>query len=931
MLMQDHDKSKTALIQELTQAREARVRLEQELASSREEVRRYRSRSDLENMVFDNIVEGVTVWGQDGRLEFANASFYRLTGYSPAEIRNLDDWFVRAYPDPQQRASIIEDWNASFAQREAVREFEVTCRDGTAKAVEFRAVFLPGGLALVTLTDVKERNHAHQALLQSEKKYATLFNQSNDGILLHDLEGNILEANDKALDMFGTSQAELLKRTIPELHPKEALPASQQAFDETRQKGSANFEIPFEKKDGRVFWAEVSSRVLDIDGEHVVLGLIRDISDRKRTEDEIKSTNKRLAQIIDFLPDATFVIDVRGRIIAWNRAMEKLTGMAARDMIGKGDYEYALPIYGRRRPLLIDLVLEPRAELESRYAYLTWNGDSVTAETVISPWGSGKDVHLWGTATVLYNEQEEVIGAIESIRDITDRKHNEEALRESEAKYRFLVDNTTDGIFIIQDWRIKVPNTRLSEITGYSQQEMESIPFLELVHPSDRDMVQDVHLRRMAGERVPESSSFWVITKSGDNILVDLSAVVITWLSRPATLNTLRDRTHQYQREKQLERAQRMESIGTLAGGIAHDFNNLLMAIQGGVSILLLKKGQDDWDYERLKSIEQYVQDGAELTQQLLGFARGGKFESRTLDPLALIEQSSRMFGRTRKELTIETRFPETTWQIEADPGQMEQVLLNLYINAWQAMTDGGTLTLGLANVRIDRDDPHVEDIEPGKYVRISVGDNGVGMDAETQKRIFDPFFTTKDIGRGTGLGLASVYGIIKNHKGFIEVSSEPGTGSTFDLYLPASPMSPEESSVGADTMDQANSRGETILLVDDEDMILEVTHELLASSGYRVLKARGGHQALDMFERHIDEIDVVLLDMIMPGMNGAETYDRLKSIDPTVKVILTSGYSLDGQAEKIFAKGCNGFLQKPFSIDSLSEKISEIMNQPPH
>jgi PAS domain S-box-containing protein len=762
----------------------------------------------------------------------------------------------------------------------------------------------------------------------SDLKYYTLFEQSNEGIFLHNLQGNILEANDAARAMFGYSQAELSRLTIPELHPREALPASRKAFNEVIQNGSANFEIAFETKDGRTFWAEVSARVLDIDGEQAVLGLVRDISERKRTEDQIRSTNRRLAQIIDFLPDATFVIDTGGEVIAWNRAMEELTDVYAGDMIGKSDYEYAIPIYGQRRPLLIDLVLDPREELEARYSNVVWKDGSVTAETYLSPDVGRREYHLWGTATVLYDEQGRVIGAIESIRDITERKQNEEALKISEAKYKFLVDNTTDGIFIIQDWRIKVPNSRLAVITGYTQEEIEQIPVLELIHPCDRDRVRETHLKRMAGEKPPESYSFWVITKYGENILVELSAVVISWQSRPATLNTLRDKTHQHLREQQLERAQRMESIGTLAGGIAHDFNNLLMAIQGGISIILLKKDPHDWEFERLKSIEQYVQDGAELTQQLLGFARGGKFETRTLNPQALVQQSSRMFSRTRKELTVETRFPAMTWPIDADPGQMEQVLLNLYINAWQAMPHGGTLFLETANVEIRAGDDRFPDVDPGKYVRISVGDNGVGMDPETQKKIFDPFFTTKEIGRGTGLGLASVYGIVKNHKGFIEVSSHPGAGSTFDLYLPTSTKGLEEAGTEADTMVQAKAAGETILLVDDEDMILEVTHELLTSSGYQVLKAGSGSQALELYQRHIDDIDIVLLDMIMPGMNGAETYDRLKSIDPDVKVILTSGYSVDAQAEKIFAKGCNGFLQKPFTIKSLSSKITAVLQQ---
>lgn len=633
--------------------------------------------------------------------------------------------------------------------------------------------------------------------------------------------------------------------------------------------------------------------------------------------------------LFNFLPDATFVIDTQGKIIAWNRAMEELTAVSAQDMIGKGDHEYAIPIYGQRTPLLIDLVLESRPEIEARYSTLFREGDSITAETYLPPQQGRPEHYLWGTATVLYDDQGQVIGAIESIRDITKRKKAEQALRESEEKYKFIVENTTDGIFIVQDWRVKLPNPRMLKILGYTQQELEQSLFTDFIHPSDRDKVRDVHLRRLAGKPVPESYSFWVVTKYGENLLIDLSAVLISWQDRPATLNTLRDMTRQHRREEQHQRVQRLESIGTLAGGIAHDFNNLLMAIQGGISMLLLKKNPGDWDHDRLKAIEQYVRDGAELTQQLLGFARGGKFESRAIDPGKLVEQSSRMFGRTRKDLTIVTRIQEDTWALEADPGQMEQVLLNLYINAWQAMPKGGVLTLATANVEIKEEDLQSQNVPPGRYVRISVSDTGLGMDPQTQKKIFDPFFTTKEIGRGSGLGLASVYGIINNHQGFIEVSSEPGKGSTFDLFLPASSLEHEGSPMDAEQSDLVNPGGETVLLVDDEDMILEITEELLTSIGYQVLTARGGHQAVEVFRKHGHEIDIVLLDMIMPDMNGAETYDRLKDLDPGVKVILTSGYSLNSQTDKIFSQGCNGFLQKPFSIQSLAHKITEVLQQP--
>jgi signal transduction histidine kinase/CheY-like chemotaxis protein len=375
--------------------------------------------------------------------------------------------------------------------------------------------------------------------------------------------------------------------------------------------------------------------------------------------------------------------------------------------------------------------------------------------------------------------------------------------------------------------------------------------------------------------------------------------------------------------ETQLQQAQKMESIGTLAGGIAHDFNNILMGIQGNASLMLLKIDSGHPNYEKIKNIEKYVQNGTELTKQLLGFARRGKYHVTASDINEIIEKSSSMFGRTKKEIQIHTNLADGTWTVAVDRGQIDQALLNLYVNAWQAMPEGGDLYLHTENVFLDRSYVKPYKVEPGKYVKITVSDTGVGIDKETKVRIFEPFFTTKEMGRGTGLGLASVYGIIKNHGGYINVYSEKAQGTTFTIYLPASEMEVvEEKEVAASFVKGTG----TILLIDDEKMIIDVGRELLTELGYEVIPAMSGQEAIDRYKKDQDKIDLVIMDMIMPGMGGGETFDRLKGINSAIKVLLSSGYSINGQATKILQRGCDGFIQKPFTMNQLSQKIHDIL-----
>ena len=328
--------------------------------------------------------------------------------------------------------------------------------------------------------------------------------------------------------------------------------------------------------------------------------------------------------------------------------------------------------------------------------------------------------------------------------------------------------------------------------------------------------------------------------------------------------------------------------------------------------------------YDRLKIMEDYVHRGSNLTRQLLGFARGGKYEVRSTDLGKFVLRSAEMFGRTKKEISIHHKIGNSLWHVDIDRGQMDQVLLNLFVNAWQAMPDGGNLSISVENVELSKKDITALHATQKRFVKLTVSDTGIGMDENTKSRIFEPFFSTKERGRNTGMGLASVYGIIKNHGGYVNVDSKPAAGTSFTIYLPASDNKAEDEP----KKDTRIHKGvETILLIDDEQMIIEITSKMLEKLGYKVLTATSGKQGIDIFQNSRKKIDLVILDMIMPGLSGKEAFDILRQKNPTVKVLLSSGFSVDSQAKDIMAAGCKGFIQKPFTMAQLSRKLREILD----
>ena len=508
-------------------------------------------------------------------------------------------------------------------------------------------------------------------------------------------------------------------------------------------------------------------------------------------------------------------------------------------------------------------------------------------------------------------------------QEIDERNRAENALRESEAKYRLLVENANDAIFILQDGQIKFFNQQALKIGKFLAVELDRTPFVDYIHHKDRKMVLDRHIRGLDHQDLSHTNAFRMVGNNNQTIWAELNSVKINWENSPATLNFLRDVTLQRQLEQQLQLSQKMEALGTLAGGIAHDFNNLLMGIQGRTSLMLLDTDTNHPFFEHLKEIESYVISAETLTKQLLGLARGGKYEVKPSDLNKLVDKSSQMFARTRKEISIYRSFQAKAYTADVDQSQIDQVLLNIFVNAWQAMPGGGQLYINTQNAILDENFVKAYDVPPGKYIEIKITDTGIGMDEETAKRVFDPFFTTKEKGRGTGLGLASAYGIINNHDGIITAESTRGRGTTFKIYLPVS-----DKTVFDEGQEEQNiAKGsETIMLVDDEEMIVDVGTKLLKKMGYQVLTAHRGPEALERYKQNKGKVAIVILDLIMPEMSGGEVYDKLKEINPDVKVLLCSGYSLKGQAAEILNRGCNGFIHKPFKANELSNKIREIL-----
>jgi PAS domain S-box-containing protein len=776
--------------------------------------------------------------------------------------------------------------------------------------------------AVQTLPSEIEKDLTEEtALLQSEKRFKTVFQAAPLGICIANPEGYFLEVNNAFKKMLGYRKKEIKKMTFVDItHPddrKETLRLSNSV-----RKGSINSYKKakrYLKKDGDFIWAIVrATAVRDNDGNILYwLGIMEDLTEREQAKKALAESENRYRMLFEHAAEGIVVVNINsGKIMYANPAICKLLGYSEKELTN-----------------MVVRDIHPKEKLRAvlnKFKTMT-QGEKRLAQNIPCVRKDGSIIYV-----NINSAQVEIdgIGCIVGFfQDITQRVNTEAALRESEERYRNILTSIEEGYFEVDlAGNFTFFNDAVCNIFGYHPDELMGMNNRQYTRPQTAKKMLMTFNKVYRTGKSARVTNYEIITKTGSKKILEVSASLIKDAANiPIGFRgLLRDATQRIKGEKekkriasQIQQAQKMEAIGTLAGGIAHDFNNLLMGFQGNISLMLLDLNEDHPYCEYLKNMESYVIRGSELTRQILGFARRGKFQVKTTNLNDLLEKSADMFSRTKKEISIHKKFQEDLWPVEVDRGQFEQVLLNLFVNSWQAMPGGGNLYLETQNVQLEENYEKPYEIVPGPYVRISVADTGIGMDKEIQQRIFEPFFTTKAVGRGTGLGLASAYGIIKNHNGIIDVYSEISHGTSFKIYLPAS-----EKTVGREKLlaEELMKGTETILLVDDEEMVVDIGKEILEKLGYTVIPASGGSEATDKFRQHKNRIDLVILDMIMPDMSGSETFDNLKKINPDIKVLLSSGYSIDGQASEILNRGCNGFVQKPFNLKQISSKIREIL-----
>jgi two-component system cell cycle sensor histidine kinase/response regulator CckA len=647
--------------------------------------------------------------------------------------------------------------------------------------------------------------------------------------------------------------------------------------------------------------------------------LNEEMKQRRKAEDALQASEESYRALVESMPALICRVLPDGTLSFVNNTYCQYFKKKREDLVGKNFFQF--------------IPENEQGNIRKHFESLTPAKPVVSYEHRVLPPSGEIRWQRW-TDQALFDDSGKVQQYQSIGIDISESKKTEQALRESEERFRELAELMPETVFEADlQGKLTFVNQNAYNCFGYTQQDFQKgLNSFEMIIPEERESAMQNAAKIMLGEKLG-INEYTALRKDGSTFPVIIHSVPIFKGGQAVGLRgfmvdiTAPKKAEEEHRklEIQFQQAQRFEALGTLAGGIAHDFNNLLMNIQGNASLMLFDIDEDHPYYEALKNIEKQVKSGAQLTRQMLGYARRGKFNVKPIDLNQVVEASASTFGRTRKQITIHRDFENNLLPIDADQGQIEQVLLNLYVNAADAMPGGGKLFLKTRNqTHLDIKSDHYIPT-PGNYVQLTVTDTGIGMDDQTLARIFDPFFTTKEIGRGTGLGLASVYGIIKNHYGYIDVESEKERGTTFTIFLPASQKTVKGTEETASKLHKGSG---TMMIVDDEQLVLDVSAGMVEKLGYTVLKAQNGKEAVDIFKANRREIKMVILDIIMPDMSGGEVYEKIKALKPDLKVLLASGYSVDGQAIELLERGCDGFIQKPFTIEELSAKIQQIMEK---
>ncbi len=761
-----------------------------------------------------------------------------------------------------------------------------------------------------------ERSPLDIELSESRKFLQTIIDTEPECVKLLNADGGLIMMNRAGLDMIQVASLDQVKGTLMRsLISPEYRRAFVKMTDDVFQgkPGTLTFEMTGVK--GRRLWLETHAVPLRNDKDEIIalLGITRDVTERKKSEDALKKERDFTAAVLNTVGAMVLVLDRTGKIIRFNRTCETVCGYSFEEVRDRHVWDFLIP------PEEVEGVKKVFSNLTAGMFPNKYENYWVAKD------GTRKLIS-WSNTALL-----DAGGAIEYVIptgiDITEHRKAENALKQ-EKKFSDTIIDSLPGMFYIcdQEGRLIRWNNNEKAVTGYSVEELSRINVLELFR-EDRALIANKMQEVLDKGRA--SAEARIVTKSGTHMPFLMTGFRMVLQEKKYIVGVAIDISARKKLEEQLRQSQKMESIGTLAGGIAHDFNNILTAIIGYGSLLQLKMQSDDPLKHNVEQILASANRAASLTQDLLAYSRKQLLNPRSIDVNEIIRKVEQLLARLiGEDVEMKTMLADKQLFVLADPGQIEQVLMNLAANARDAMPDGGKLYIETELTEMDEEAARTHDVrKPGLYALIAVTDSGMGMDEKTRERIFEPFFTTKEVGKGTGLGLAMVYGIIKQHEGSVHVYSEEGRGTTFKIYLPVVPATTE----AARRVELSPIAGgaETLLVAEDDEAVRTLTSDILEQFGYTVIQAEDGEDAVNKFMANRDKVRLLLLDVIMPKKNGKEVYDKIRIFNPAVKALFVSGYTADIIHQKgLLDKGLH-FLLKPVPMNDLLRKVRSILDEP--
>ncbi|MGD8960396.1 MAG: PAS domain S-box protein [Desulfobacteraceae bacterium] len=759
-------------------------------------------------------------------------------------------------------------------------------------------------------------------LKEGESHYRSLFYNNHAAMLIIDPDdGAIVDANPAACTFYGWPCEVLTRKRISDIN---TLSEEQirRAMAAAVGKRRTHFTFRHRRADGSIRDVEVLSGPIQLRGRQLLYSIIDDITERKRVEEALARSEAFQRAMIACSPVALYSIDPQGNVLTWNASAERIFGWKADEVLG------------RPLPIVPD---DKQAEF-ARLRGLLMAGRNFSNLQLVRRKRDGSPVDCSLSTAPIRDDDGAVIGIMGAVEDVTERKRAEESLRASEQRFRVLVESAPDGVFVQTGGNFSYLNRAAARLLGAAApEELIGRPVLDRLHPDFRQAVSErMHRLNRKQTTAPRQEEVF-LRLDGSPVHVEVTAVPIHFAGSDGALVFARDTTEiiqarlqQSHLKEQLHQAQKLESVGRLAGGVAHDFNNLLSVILGFSEMVLEDVGRDHPHHDPLRAIHEAAQRARDLTRQLLAFSRKQLLEIKIVDINRVVAGFKRLLERLLGEdIAVELALAAQPLTVKADAAQLEQVLMNLAVNARDAMPEGGTLTIETAAAALDNaDNPDKPGLTPGDYAAIRVRDTGCGMQPDILSRIFEPFFTTKDKEKGTGLGLATTYGIVKQHEGGIWAHSEPGGGTTFEVYLPL--CSEPAAAVAVQTAQHADdvAGAATVLVVEDNAAVRRLAVDILKRGGYRVINSDSVEEAVRRAAEHDGPLQLVLTDVVMPGMKGPEVYARICAHHPEAKVLYMSGYTQEVIANGGALKDKVAFIQKPFSVVGLLEKIGQLLRR---